>query len=197
MLHSLSLKCKRYSMVLLEVVLKYLGIVAIKTTTLHCSGGTPLQVWMGGIGWGTPYPRLDGVPPPRLDGVPLCPGLDGIPPPPHQETDQHNEHLLRGGRYASCVHAGGLPSSSNKNGSSLLANYEAGKAGICCCVQVRVTLRQFATQARGRQVFTLIQGSSHPKVSPDEQLSTQYSHIQKQTHWRIQGGTRDMRPLQA
>ena len=30
----------------------------------------------------------------------------GYPPPP--ETDQHSEHLLRAGRYASCVHAGGL-----------------------------------------------------------------------------------------
>ena len=28
----------------------------------------------------------------------------GYPP----QTDQHSEHLLRGGRYASCVHAGGL-----------------------------------------------------------------------------------------
>ena len=28
--------------------------------------------------------------------------------PPCQETDQHSKHLLCGGRYASCVHAGGL-----------------------------------------------------------------------------------------
>ena len=29
-------------------------------------------------------------------------------PPSPARTDQHSEHLLRGGRYASCVHAGGL-----------------------------------------------------------------------------------------
>ena len=29
-------------------------------------------------------------------------------PAPHQETDQHSEHLLHGGRCVSCVHAGGL-----------------------------------------------------------------------------------------
>ena len=27
---------------------------------------------------------------------------------PNQETEQHSEHFLCGGRYASCVHAGGL-----------------------------------------------------------------------------------------
>ena len=55
-------------------------------------GGTP-SCWCGGYlpsrtGWGTP-----------------CPGLDGVLPP---SGDQHNEHLLRGGWCASCVHAGGL-----------------------------------------------------------------------------------------
>ena len=41
--------------------------------------------------------------------VPPCPGLDGVtPPPPCQEKDQHSEHLLHGGRCASCVNAGGL-----------------------------------------------------------------------------------------
>ena len=81
-------------------------------------GDTPSQVWTGGGGypilltggrypiqdqdggtlgtpllsaeWGTPCPRLDGVTP--------------IPPPPNQQS----EHLLRGGRCASCGHAGGL-----------------------------------------------------------------------------------------
>ena len=32
----------------------------------------------------------------------------GPPPLPHQETEQHKEHLLRGRRYASWVHTGGL-----------------------------------------------------------------------------------------
>ena len=48
-------------------------------------------------GWGTPPPWLDGVPP------------------------HHSEHLLRGGRYASCVHAGGLSCSFKFR-------------GICCFI---------------------------------------------------------------
>ena len=84
--------------------------------------------WGGGVsqqgldgGKGVPQPGLDGgggVPQPGFDGgwYPsqawmvggTCgtpwPGLDGVPPPHHK----HSEHLLRGGRYASCVHAGGL-----------------------------------------------------------------------------------------
>ena len=67
--------------------------------------GTPLgQVRMGG---GVPQPggHLPGVPPqPGEDrGVPQP---EGAPPPPG--TGQHMEYLISGGRYASCVHAGGL-----------------------------------------------------------------------------------------
>ena len=67
----------------------------------------PCWDWMGllpiGTGWGTLLSGLDGVPqfPPFW--------LDGGSPP-HQETKQQSEHLLRNGRYASCVHAGGLSS---------------------------------------------------------------------------------------
>ena len=60
-------------------------------------GGTPSQVWMVG-----------GYPPARSEwwGVPpTMTGWGTPPPPPHQ----HSKHLLFGGRYASCVHAGGLP----------------------------------------------------------------------------------------
>ena len=92
-------------------------------------GGYPSQVWMGGY----PIPGLDrgvphaGVPPiqvPGQDGVPGVPppntkmgyppsaGWD-TPPPPGQDRgvpqlEQHGVYLLRGGRYASHVHAGGL-----------------------------------------------------------------------------------------
>ena len=62
-------------------------------------------------GWGTPLPLLG------QDGVPPRPGM-GYPPDLGQGTPQtwdrvppdlgHSEHLLRGGRYASCVHAEGL-----------------------------------------------------------------------------------------
>ena len=60
------------------------------------SGQYPLQDWMldwvlspspSRIGWSTPPPLL-----------------------PHRETEQHSEHLLRGGWCASCVHVGGLSS---------------------------------------------------------------------------------------
>ena len=81
--------------------------------------GTPLP-GMGAPAWGTPphlaggtpclgYPPLlpgrgapaQGTPPPTWQGVPA----QGTPPP---QQEQHSVYLLRGGRYASCVHAGGL-----------------------------------------------------------------------------------------
>ena len=56
------------------------------------AGGVPCQVQPGG---GT----LPG-------GVP-CQG-GGVPCPGGTQLGQHREYLLHGGRYASCVHAGGL-----------------------------------------------------------------------------------------
>ena len=92
-------------------------------------GGTPSQVWPGGYpsptpgmgyppdqGQGTPW-IWDGVPPRTWDRVPPLDLGQGIPPRPGTgylpdlgwgTPPQHSEHLLRGGRYASCVHAGGL-----------------------------------------------------------------------------------------
>ena len=77
-------------------------------------GGYPIPGLAGGVphpsgtpltrsGWVPPPPRPGtGYPPPDLGlGTPLDLGW-GTPPP------QHSEHLIRGGRYASCVHAGGL-----------------------------------------------------------------------------------------
>ena len=95
-------------------------------------GGTSSQVWIGGrypipgsgagvphsrSGWGGGYliPGLDGgYPVPGFSGdqgwrTPPPPRTEWVTPPtPNQETEQHSEHLLRGGRYASCVHTGGL-----------------------------------------------------------------------------------------
>ena len=58
---------------------------------------------------GTPWPGLDGGGVPRVPpgqvwmGYPLSQVWMGYPPP-----TQDSKHLIRGGRYASCVHAGGL-----------------------------------------------------------------------------------------
>ena len=85
-------------------------------------GGTPPLTRWGyppSARWGTPCSDLGwGYPPIRKDGgtpywegcgtPPFRTGWGTPPPPPHQETEQHSDHLLRGGRYASCVHAGGL-----------------------------------------------------------------------------------------
>ena len=78
-------------------------------------GGTPSQVWMVRVPRVSPsevwFVGVPGEPPPWLDGVPPTMTGWGTPsmigwgsPPPHQ----HSEHLLHGGRHASCVHAGGL-----------------------------------------------------------------------------------------
>ena len=96
-------------------------------------GGTLSQVWVGGYtisglggypisGGGGQYPMSGGYPisrgVPHIWGGTPCPGggypmSRGTPcphlcPPPPNCTEQHSEHLLRGRRCASCVHAGGL-----------------------------------------------------------------------------------------
>ena len=96
--------------------------------------GVPGQVQMGGVPWpgssrGVPQPgpvrgvpQPGGYPPPGQvqqrgvlqpgpdRGVP--PNRDGVPPgmgyPPPRSTGQQMEYLIRRGRYASCVHVGGL-----------------------------------------------------------------------------------------
>ena len=73
------------------------------------TGVPPVQNWMGE--YPPPSQTWDG------GGYQLCPRLDGYPPPPQSKTGwgktppphhQQSEHLLRGGRCASCVHAGEL-----------------------------------------------------------------------------------------
>ena len=67
-------------------------------------GGTPVPVrGYPNPSWG--YPREDmglGYPQLVLDYSPAGTGL----PSPFLETEQQSEYLLRGGRYASCGHAG-------------------------------------------------------------------------------------------
>ena len=76
--------------------------------TLGCAphSGCPRSGWEGG----NPHPELDG-------GTPLSRAGWGTSPPPHGQDwmgylppnrEQHSEHLLQGGRYASCVHVGEL-----------------------------------------------------------------------------------------
>ena len=87
-------------------------------------GGVPWQVQLGGIpwpggypGWGVPWPGgtlAGGVPWPG--GYPGWGGTlaGGVPWPGGTlagggtQLGQHREYLLHSGRYASCVHAGGL-----------------------------------------------------------------------------------------
>ena len=66
----------------------------------HLRSGYPIP----GLGGGVP-----GVPPIQVWMVGGTPSQVwvGVPEPPH-ETEQHSEHLVRGGGCASCVHAGGL-----------------------------------------------------------------------------------------
>ena len=79
-------------------------------------GGVP---WPGGVPWLGGYPGQGGTlaggyPPPG--GVPWLGGLPwpggtlagGVPCRGGTQLGQHMEYLLHGGRYASCVHAGGL-----------------------------------------------------------------------------------------
>ena len=82
-------------------------------------GGVPCQVQPGGIpcrGGGYPvggtkvgYPPQQGTPQPGRGDyqgrVPPQPGQDGGG---GTQLGQQKEHSLHGGRYASCVHAGGL-----------------------------------------------------------------------------------------
>ena len=69
-------------------------------------GGTPIQDQERGRGWSSPSRNGWGT---LIETGWVTPCLDWMGyTSPHQETDQHSEHLLRGGRYASCVHAGGL-----------------------------------------------------------------------------------------
>ena len=88
--------------------------------------GVPCQVQLGGTlpgparggtlaggypGWGVPWPGGypgQGVPWPGGTLAGGVPG-QGVPcPGGGTQLGQHREYLLHGGRYASCVHAGGL-----------------------------------------------------------------------------------------
>ena len=84
-------------------------------------GGTPSQVWMKG----TPSSWWGGVPPGK--GYPPA----GVTP----LLEQHSMHLLRGGRCASCVHAGG--------GLSCLANFIPEK---------RIKIQEISSRVRSPMV---------------------------------------------
>ena len=73
-------------------------------TVFSLSVHTPTGCW--GLDGCPPVKTGSGYPPSRTRWGTPHPGPHA--PPPGQETDQHSEHLLRGGWYASCVHAGGL-----------------------------------------------------------------------------------------
>ena len=68
---------------------------------------SPGQVQMGGRYLGVPPSPATKVPTPPARSGYLPPNPRYLPPPP-PGIGQHMEYLIRRGRYASCVHAGGL-----------------------------------------------------------------------------------------
>ena len=74
-------------------------------------GTPPTRVPPGQVSWEGTWPGypLPGYPPTRVappsQGSPPARGVPGGGVP---RSGQHREYLLHGGRYASCVHAGGL-----------------------------------------------------------------------------------------
>ena len=79
--------------------------------SVHIGGGYPGQVQQEGVSHlGYPPPTSDlagGTPPWVLPPPPFKPGR-GVPLPPTSGNTKQMEYLIRRGRYASCVHAGGL-----------------------------------------------------------------------------------------
>ena len=76
------------------------------------SGGVPCQVQPGGVpSWGGTLPGgtlPGGGYPAGVGTLPRGGTLLGGYPAGGTQLGQHREYLLHGGRYASCVHAGGL-----------------------------------------------------------------------------------------
>ena len=72
-------------------------------------GGTPSQVWVGGGGYPTSGLGRGGTQF-QVQGGGGTQTWDWVTPPPQTRSglDKHSEYLLRGGRCASCVHAGAL-----------------------------------------------------------------------------------------
>ena len=82
-------------------------------------GGTPGQIWMVGLP-GVPPSQVWMGYPPTMTGWGTPPTITGWGTPPHHHHHQHSEHLLRGGRYASCFNAGGLPCFETSFGGCLV-----------------------------------------------------------------------------
>ena len=84
--------------------------------TLTLPGGYPDPPWWGtwlgtpqGGTWTPPGGVPDRVPPGGVPGLPRGGGTwPGTPPGGGTQVGQQKEYSLHGGRYASCVHAGGL-----------------------------------------------------------------------------------------
>ena len=85
---------------------EYLPPAYVRTTGGYIFTGVCLFNFWGGRGYPIPGLGRRGVPHLRSwwGGTPSQVWPGGYP----LQTDQHSEHLLRGGQYASCVHAGGL-----------------------------------------------------------------------------------------
>ena len=124
-------------MLVLPLLVTLLNAARVRSTTgsyvfigvcLLTQGDTPslARVPPSGPGRGTPIWTCWGTPPllPHWDlagvphigtwpGYPSCQDLAGVPPvqrwgSPTPRIEQQMEYLIRGGRYACCIHAGGL-----------------------------------------------------------------------------------------
>ena len=96
-------------------------------------GGVPWPGgYPGGVPWPGGYPDWGGVPWPGG-----YPGRGGTLAGGGTQLAQHREYLLHGGRYASCVHAGGLS---------------------CLCLQLNhswLTVKKIVTNSKCEQGFTI------------------------------------------
>ena len=81
----------------------------ITQNTMGQEGGT-LPGPVGGVPYLGGYPGQGGT----LAGGVTLPGGGGYPAGGSTQLGQHREYLLHGGRYASCIHAGGLSSFQGK-----------------------------------------------------------------------------------
>ena len=116
---------------------------------------------------------VDGVPPPPSRtgwGPPPPPARTGWGnPPPCKETDEHSEHLLYDGRYASCTHAGGLSCYSLEGRSVPIVVLNLGHGFFLLCLAQEALHQKWSVQKTGLIRRLKLQQSAkihHPQRRP-------------------------------